>query len=134
MINKKQVNKQQNKGSRQRTGQINGGVDGGDAVENLFIHDQKKSRNIDCSGIGSLLMIYQPHDGTALSGRSRRMLSVIRLIISFFIFVLTPCFLRVFFNVAPFFIQVKRWKIFLFFLFPALDSGKIHGILESVLR
>ena len=43
--NKKQankLNKQQNKGSKQRTSQINGGVDDGDAVENLFIHGQKK--------------------------------------------------------------------------------------------
>ncbi|MBQ8754517.1 MAG: hypothetical protein IJZ19_05755 [Lentisphaeria bacterium] len=39
--NKKQankLNKQQNKGSKQCTSQINGGVDDGDAVENLFIH------------------------------------------------------------------------------------------------
>ena len=62
------------------------------------------------------------------------MLSVIRLIIMFFISVFTPFFLRVFFNVAPFFFQVKGQKKFFIFLFPGLDSKKNNGILESVLR
>lgn len=50
-INNK-LKKKQNKGGKQRTGGNNGGVDLGDVVEKLLIHDQKKSRNICCSGIG----------------------------------------------------------------------------------
>ena len=57
-INNKQkdnkLNKKQNKGSKRRTGRNNGGVVDNDVIEKLLIHDQKKSRNIGCSGIGSL--------------------------------------------------------------------------------
>ncbi|MBR7121421.1 MAG: hypothetical protein IKC94_04185 [Lentisphaeria bacterium] len=65
-------------------------------------------------------LLYQPHDGTALSGRSRRMFSVIRLIISFFIFIFTPFSCVYFSDITPVFLQVKVLKkFFIFFIFPA---------------
>ena len=84
------LNNKQNQGSKQRTCRNNGGVDGNEAVGDQLIHNQKKNPGTSAVPGSAFNLLYQPHNGTALSGRSRRMFSVIRLMICFFIFVFTP--------------------------------------------
>jgi len=94
----------------------------------------KKNPGTSAAPGSALYRLNQPHDGTALSGRSRRMFSVIKLISCFFIFIFYTFFLRVFFNIVPVFSQIRGQKIFFIFLFPVLDMLDFYGILESVLK
>jgi len=132
-VNNKQLDKKQNKGSKQRTGQNDGGVDGGDGIENLLIHDQKKSRNIDCSGIGLQFTLSTARRNSTLRQKQKNVKRN-KVDNQFFHFYFHTFFLRVFSNIAPFFLQVKVLKKFFIFLFFRLDMMKNHGILESVLK
>ena len=85
---KKQGNKvdKQNKGKAKRAVKNCGGGDNAVDVGDLFVHNKKNPGTSAAPESFTLDLAHRPHDGTALSGRSRRMSSVIMLISCFFIF------------------------------------------------